>query len=105
MAITEKEKERLALEERAQGPKISNNDRLRFIEALLSDDLKTLYRSSQDLMTRSELYNRNFIMRVIDFYDKVTEVFNDSTFVPESEYLTNLHSDFSESISLELGNI
>ena len=53
-------------------------------------------------MTRSELDNRNSIMRVIDFYDKVLEVFNDKKFQPETECLPDLHSDFFDSIKLKL---
>ena len=41
-------------------------------------------------------------MKVIDFYDKVAEVFNDTYFVPEQEELPNLHPDFTESKKLNL---
>ena len=102
-AIVDRGKEQLVLAERARGPNITNNDRLRYIEAILSDDVKTLYRASQDLMTLSELENRNSVMRVVDFYDKVTEVFNDPKFEPQTEKLPNLHSDFCDSITLKLG--
>ena len=36
-------------------------------------------------------------MRVVDFYDKVTTVFNDVAFIPETECLPNLQEDFAES--------
>ena len=75
-AIIDKDKEKLVLAERVWGPNISNNDGLRYIEAVMSDDVKVLYRASQDLMTLSKLDNRNSVMHVIDFYDKVTEVFS-----------------------------
>ena len=51
-------------------------DQLMFIEAVLSDDVKVLYRSSQDLTNRAQLDNRKSVMSVIYFYEKVTEVFN-----------------------------
>ena len=43
-------------------------------------------------------------MRAINFYDKVTEVFNDPKFQPESEKLHNLRSVFCESIPLNIVN-
>ena len=61
-AIMEKEREKLMLAERARGPNITHIDRLRFIEAVLSDPVKILYRKSQDVMTLSDLENRNSIM-------------------------------------------
>ena len=57
-AIIEKDKEQLVLAERARGPNITNTDRLRYIKAVLSDDVKKLYQASQDSMTLSELENR-----------------------------------------------
>ena len=68
----------------------------------MSHDAKTLYRQSQDLLTRSALDNRNSVMRLVDFYDKVTTVFNDATFIPETESLSDLHKDFSESRKIRL---
>ena len=94
LSLEDKHKELLALAALAKGPKISYVDRLRFIEAMMSDEVKVLYRSSQDSLTRSGLDSRNSIMRVIDFYDKVTEVFNNKDFLPESQALPDLHSNF-----------
>ena len=70
---------------------------------MMNDPVKVLYRSSQDILTRSGCDLRNSIMRVIDFYDKITEVFNDSLFKSQSQALPDLHSDFLESRQLLLG--
>ena len=83
-ALVQKEKEKDILEERVQGPNITNIDRLRFVEAMLHNAMKLLYRSSQDLMTRSATENRNSIMKVLDFYDTITKVFNNPSFKPET---------------------
>ena len=31
---------------------------------------------------------------MVDFYDKVAEVFNDDTFLPETKAVSDLHEDF-----------
>ena len=41
-------------------------------------------------------------MRVVDFYTKVTEVFNNPDYVPVSKCLPELHDDFKESFALPL---
>ena len=97
-----KSDEKKALLEWSKGPNITNDDQLRFIEAMLSDEVKSLYRASQDLLTRGALKNRNSVLKVIDFYDKVAEVFNDTDVVPETEELPNLHPEFTESKKLNL---
>ena len=91
------------IKERSCGPNITNNDRLRFCEAMISDDVQILYRQSQDLLTRNALDSRNSVMRVVDFYDKVTTFFDDIAFIPETEYLPNLHADFADSKKIPLG--
>ena len=88
--------EKKALLERSKGPNITNDDRLQFIEAMLSDEIKNVYRASHYLLTRGMLENRNSVMKVIDFYDKVAEVFNDIIFLPKTNKLPNLHPDFTE---------
>jgi len=55
-----------------RGPNITFEDRLRFLEVMLSDEVKILYRTSQDTLTRSSLDKQNSIMRLVDFYDKLT---------------------------------
>ena len=85
------------MEERARGPNITNDDRLSFVESMLSDEVKIIHRSSQDLLYHSAFDLHNIILRVVDFYDKVTEVFNGNKFVLETEILLDLYSDFAKS--------
>ena len=62
--------------------RINKLDRLRFIEALCTDDVRDTYRLSQNVMTRSELENRNSSKRDPTFYEVITEKFNDSSYIP-----------------------
>ena len=86
----------------ARGPNITFTDRLRYLEVMLSDDVKVLYRTSQDVLTRGSLDARNSVMKLVDFYDKMVEVFNDADFVPETLRLPDLHDSFSIPIKLRL---
>ena len=82
--------------------KITLVDRLRFVHCLIRDDVKVLYLKSQNSMLRSELDARNSTTRIPTFHEKITTVFNDESFVPESMYCDDLHDDFSEIIELKL---
>jgi hypothetical protein len=55
-----------------------------------------------EVMTRQELDGRNTTNVPTDFYDEVTKVFNDASFVPLSCRLPELHEDFAESFELPL---
>ena len=81
---------------------IKHSDCLQFTEIVLSDKVKDLYKKSQDCLTRVELDSRNSVMRIVDFYDKVAEVFNDPEFVPKTTVVLDLHEEFCESIKLPL---
>ena len=70
---------------------------------MVSDDVKLLYKQLHEFLSRSALDSRNGVMRVIDFYDKVTGVFNDESFVPDTENLPDLYEFFAESKKLPLG--
>ena len=83
---------------------IKHSDRLRFIETVLSDEVKDLYKKSQDCLTRVELDSRNSVMRIVDFYEKVAEVFNDPEFAPKTMVILDLYKEFCESIKLHLQN-
>ena len=102
MLLIAKEEEAEKEREDQRGPNITSTDRLRYLEVMLSDEVKVLYRSSQDCLTRSNLDARNSVMRVVDFYDKAVEVFNNPEFVPETVALPDLHDDFANVISLPL---
>ena len=69
---------------------------------MLSDEVRILYRASQDILTRGSLDAHNSIMQLVDFYEKISTVFNDSTFVPETLALSDLYDDFQYSIKLPL---
>ena len=95
------EKTREAKEEaerKKENSQIKNTDRLHFIETILSDDVKALYLKSQDCMTRNELDSRNSVVRVVDFYDKVTEIFNNENVSAVTTVLHDLHEDFAQPI-------
>ena len=53
------EAEVVALGEDSRGPNISGDDYLRFVEAMLTNGLKSVYQCSQDILTRSGLDSRN----------------------------------------------
>lgn len=57
-------------------------------------NIRSLYRSSQDLLTRTAMDARSSVIGVVDFYDKVSEKFNNETHVSEAIELTNLHPNF-----------
>ena len=64
---------------------------------MFSNEVNYLYRASQELLTHSDLNSRNSILGVVDFYDKVTDVFNDKEFEPEAETLPDLNANFAVS--------
>ena len=82
---------------------ITNDDRLRFLEAILHDDVKELYLKTQNCMNRVQLDSRQSIMKLVDFYDMVVHIFNDEKFKPWTKVFPNLHSDFATSRELHLG--
>ena len=79
---------------------ITDYDRLRYLEAMLCDEVKMLHRASQDSLNRQELDAQHSVMKLTDFYDKVVHVFNDPNFKPETKALPDLHPKFAESIVL-----
>ena len=81
LVATEEEAETL---EQSRGLNITNTDRLRYLEVMLSDEVKVLYRSSQYCLSRGSLDARNSVMRLVDFYDKVVEIFNNPEIIPET---------------------
>jgi hypothetical protein len=77
-------------------------DRLRFVECMVLDTVKPLYLSSQQVLLRYEMDGRKSSTASPDFYDVVSDAFNDTTFNPTSRCLPELHPDFIESIQLPL---
>ena len=78
------------------------SDRMRFIECMVLDSVKPLYFKVHEVMTRQELDGRNSSNAPTDFYDEVTKVFNDASFVPLSRRIPELHEDFSDHFELPL---
>ena len=58
---------------------------------MFQDEVKGLYQKSQDYLSAAELDARNYVLKVVDFYDKVVEIFNDESFQPESKRIPDLH--------------
>jgi hypothetical protein len=71
------------------------NDRLRFVECMVLDHIKPLYLKVNEVMNRHQLDGRNSNNVPPDFYDVVTEQFNDPSFAPNSHVLPELHEDFA----------
>ena len=79
-------------------------DRLRYIETMVSDNVRGLYLQSQRSLTRAQLDARNSINNVTGFHEKMVEVYNNRLWQPTSRKLEELHPDFAEEIDLFLGD-
>ena len=79
---------------------ITQNDRLRFVECMVQDDVRIVYARSQDMMTRAELDSRNSEERDPTFFEALSSKFNDCDFEPVSKAYPGLHSDFATSFVL-----
>ena len=71
------------------------NDRLRFVECMVLDHIKPLYLKVNEVMNRRQLDGRNSDNVPADFYNVVTQQFNDPSFAPYSRVLPDLHEDFA----------
>ena len=87
---------------RNESAQITTGERMLFLEAVLSDEVKGLYKKSQDCLTAKELDARNSVLKMVDFYDQVLEVFNNDTVLPETKAVPDLHEDFQNSYILPL---
>ncbi len=76
------------------------NDRLRFVECLRDATIKEAYLRTQEIMTRTELDGRNSNVHQLDFYDLISQFFNNPDFVPIIPPLPNLHEDYMEPTTL-----
>ena len=81
--------------------RITDCDRLRFVEAMISDEVRDVYRLSQESLTRSELDSRNSTERDPTFTEKISEKFNDDSWKPFTTAYPSLHSDFVSPILCE----
>ena len=65
-----------------RGPKVTLDDRLCLIEALLSDEGKQKMVTSQDCLTREQIDAHNSVLAVEDYFETMSRIFIDPTFVP-----------------------
>ena len=78
---------------------------MRYLEVMLSDEVKLLYSAFQYSLDRSNLDAKNYVMKVVNFYDKFVEDFSNEEYIPENLALPNLHEDFQTEIKLPLEKI
>ena len=71
------------------------SDRMRFVECMALDSVKPLYLRVNEVMTRYEMDGRNSDNVLPDFYDRVSEEFNNPDYAPTSWYLPDLYDDFA----------
>ncbi|KAG7372768.1 hypothetical protein IV203_018911 [Nitzschia inconspicua] len=83
-------------------PRITMDDRLRMIEAFLSDEAKTRLASTQAKLSRQELDARNSEVAENDYFETVSKVFNDETWNPSLTSLPYLHPDLEVARRLPL---
>jgi hypothetical protein len=83
-------------------PRITTHDRLRLIEAFLSDKAKPKLASTQECLNRQQLDARNSVEAVEDYFEIVSQVFNDATYIPRSTALPDLHPELAEPHDLPL---
>ena len=84
------------------GGNISLIDCLRYVEIMLSDDVKALYLESQNSLTREELDYRNSVHASTTFHIKMVDLFNNPEVVPKSLVLPELHFHFNRVMKLPL---
>ena len=68
---------------------------------MISDEVRDIYRLSQESLTRSELDSRNSTERDPTFNEKISEKFNDDSWKPFTTAYPSLHSDFVSPILCE----
>ena len=81
---------------------LRKNDRMRFVECMVLDSVKPLYLKVNEVMTRHEMDGRNSTNVQHNFYDRVCEEYNTTSFVPVSRLLPDLHPDFENAYDLPL---
>ena len=86
----------------AVSPRITTHDRLRLIEAFLSDKAKPKLASTQECLNRQQLDARNSVEAVEDYFETVSQVFNNPTFIPRSTALPDLHPELEKARDLPL---
>ena len=82
--------------------RITTDDRLRLIEALLSDKAKPHMVTSQEILSHQQLDARNSVARDKDYFEIVADVFNDLDYTPTLVPAPSLHPEFELSRELPL---
>ena len=77
-------------------------ERMRFVECMVLDEVKPLYLKVHEVMERHELDGRNSDRLPPDFYEVITQQFNNKAFVPMSRRLPHLHERLADAIELPL---
>jgi hypothetical protein len=77
-------------------------DRLRLIEAFVCDEAKQNMLSSQDCLTRQQLDARNSVHASVDYFQVVSEKFNNPSWVPRLTVMGELHPELEEPRDLPL---
>jgi hypothetical protein len=84
--------------------RISTEDRLRLIEAFFCDEAKSKLASTQECLNRPQLDSRNSEVAVVDYFQTVSDVFNNPSFVPMLQRLPEVHPLLEDSRELPLKN-
>lgn len=69
---------------------------LRLFHALVHDDILPIYIESQYALLEEDSFEHQ-----LEIWSKITELFNDPTFLPKSYYLPTLHKDFKGETELK----
>lgn len=76
--------------------RITYDDRIRLIEAFLSDQAKPHMQSIQECFTRQQLDARNSDVAPKDYFDIVADVFNDAQWIPRTKAYPDLHPELAD---------
>jgi hypothetical protein len=82
--------------------RITVEDRLRLIEALLSDEAKTKLLATQECLGRQETDARTSVTAVEDYVETVSNIFNDESWIPMLTDLQDLHPALADARKLPL---
>ncbi|KAG7355548.1 hypothetical protein IV203_000234 [Nitzschia inconspicua] len=84
-------------------PRITTDDRLRLIEAFLSEKAKRKMSVTQGCLNLQESDARHSVIIALgDYFDTVSRVFNDETWIPTLTSLPDLHPDLADARELPL---
>ena len=89
-------------DEASERTNITIDDRLRLIEAFFSDEAKPKMWKTQESLSREELDARNSVLAVEDYFETVSNVFNDPGWMPTLATYPDLHPELATSRDLPL---